>query len=90
MKYFLSALLLAVATLVPVATYAQVPDSQSAKNKEHAEQRTREIEAARSDIADLSKFEADHEYLPKAIWKRNYSADEKTAQVIAGHPKYVH
>lgn len=73
--------------LAPSVALAQVPDSQSPKSQYQAEKRTAEIESARSDIADLSKFENDHEKLPKSIYKRNYVDKHEPAAMIAGHSR---
>ncbi|HEY9676555.1 MAG TPA: hypothetical protein V6C76_01035 [Drouetiella sp.] len=66
---------------------AKVTDSQSPATMVKAEMRTAEIESVRSDIADLSKFEHDHEQLPKCIYKRDYVDKRKVIPVIAGHPQ---
>lgn len=95
-----SFLLLSVATFafLPTVAFAQVPDdvqssrpspivgaSQTEQAKLAADQRTREIESARSDIADLSKFEHDQGYLPKSFYKRSY-ADSQRNEMVADSP----
>jgi hypothetical protein len=65
---FLSALMFLA---VPSMSFAQVPDKTSSRNFAQSEQRTQDIEAVRSDIADLSKFSHDAEYLPKGIYQRD-------------------
>lgn len=106
MKPFESALLLVASCFVfnPLSSLAQVPEnvtavtpvvpvgrSQSERAKNMADERTREIESTRSDIADLSKFEHGNEYLPKVIYKRNYKRDDvvmpENAAMVAGHTK---
>ncbi len=61
--------------------------SQTEQYKALADERAREIDSVRSDIADLSKFEHGNEYLPKSIYKRNYVDKRDNAPVIAGHQK---
>lgn len=102
MQPFKSALLLIASSfaLGPLASLAQVPDSvpsqspqnpvghsQSEQSKLIADERVREIESVRSDIADLSKFEHGNEYLPKSIYKRNYVEQRENAPMLAGHRK---
>jgi hypothetical protein len=65
---FLSALMF---SLVPSMSLAQVPDKTSSRNPVQSEQRVLEIESVRSDIADLSEFSHDVEYLPKSFYKRD-------------------
>lgn len=99
MHKFRQALLLLATTFVlgPAASFAQVPDSvqsslpqpivgrsQTLAQKEQEEERTREIESTRSDIADLSRFDHGNEYLPKAFYKRNYVAPDVKAELVAG------
>jgi hypothetical protein len=101
MHSFKAALLLTVSVLLlsPVASLAQAPDdvqsslpsptfgkSQTEQAKLVADERTREIEATRSDIADLSKFEHDHEYLPKSFYKRNYEEKQASTEMVAHKP----
>ncbi len=106
MKPFESALLLVASCFVfnPLSALAQVPEhvtavtpiapvgrSQTERSKAMEDERTREIESTRSDIADLSKFEHGNEYLPKVIYKRNYEPDDvvrpENAAMVAGHER---
>lgn len=102
MNSFKAALLLIVSifALSPAVSFAQAPDdvqsslpapvigkSQSERAQLAADERTREIESTRSDIADLSKFEHDHEYLPKSVYKRYYTEQRTGEQLVAGKPQ---
>ena len=84
----------------PAVALAQVPDdvqspsptaslgrSQTPQAKAIADERTRQIESVRSDIADLSKFEHGNEYLPKSIYKRDFVEKRDNAPAIAGHER---
>ena len=66
---------------------APVAPSQTIQYQARADERTRQIESVRSDIADLSKFEHGNEYLPKSIYKRDYQEKRENVQVIAGHQR---
>jgi|LakMenEpi03Aug12_release.lakeMendotaPanAssembly.Ray.scaffolds.fasta_scaffold460235_1 hypothetical protein len=102
MNSFRAALLLIVSifALSPAVSFAQAPDdvqssspaliigrSQSKQAQLAADERTLEIESTRSDLADLSKFEHDHEYLPKSIYKRYYAERPTGEQMVAGKPQ---
>ncbi|MBS1956788.1 MAG: hypothetical protein JST89_21545 [Cyanobacteria bacterium SZAS-4] len=102
MKPIKSALLLVASSFIlsPLSSLAQAPEtaqdmtpvapigrSQSEQSILRADERVREIESVRSDIADLSKFEHGNEYLPKSIYMRNYVDKRENAPMIAGHRK---
>ncbi|CAN5611588.1 hypothetical protein BH10CYA1_BH10CYA1_12530 [soil metagenome] len=102
MQPFKFALLLIATSFAfgPAATLAQVPDHvqspsstasigqrESLQSKAIADERTRQIESVRSDIADLSKFEHGNEYLPKSLYKRDYVDNEDNVPAIAGHER---
>jgi len=92
-------LLVSIFAIAPTVSFAQVPDdvqsnlptpvsgpSREERAKLAAERRTLEIESARSDINDLSKFEHDHGYLPKFFYKRSYAVSNEQ-QMVAGKNK---
>ncbi len=77
---FLSALMF---LSVPSMSLAQVSDKTSSRSPAQSEQRVREIESVRSDLADLSEFSHDVEYLPKSFYKRDYNYNLKPEQTAA-------